>query len=99
MAGNKSNVTKLVIMGVAIAAIVFLIWRLSGSEQAGITFSNEAMIEPVTVDSSVFNGQKFKNLRGYGQYPVNPGIVGRENPFVEPTKQELKAMGIMEKSR
>lgn len=97
---QSKNLTKLVLLGVAIAAAIFLVWRLNKGGKVGVILGDEVKeIAPVTIDSSVLSGQKFKNLRGYGAYPVKPGITGRENPFVEPTKQELKAMGMIGRDR
>ena len=101
MAQSQSkNLTKFILLGAAIAAVIFLILRLNKNGPGAVVMGDEVTpIAPITLDSSFFIGQKFKNLRGYGQYPVRPGIMGRENPFLEPTRGELKAMGVAGSSR
>ncbi len=85
---NKKNILKLVVLLILAGAAIFLILKLS---PGAVPLPQEQVesILPIVIDSSVLGTQKFKDLRGFGQYPVRPGKTGRVNPFVQPDKEEL----------
>lgn len=85
---NDNNALKLGLLGIIIAVILILIFKLSPDAPSAPAEAVGAIV-PVQVDSSILGNQKFKELRGFGQYPVRPGKMGRQNPFVPPTKTEL----------
>lgn len=85
---NDKNVLKLALLGVTIVVTLILILKLNPGIP-GVPVEAVNTIAPVKVDSSILGNQKFKELRGYGQYPVRPGKMGRQNPFIPPTKIEL----------
>ena len=85
---NDKNVLKLALLGVTIVVTLILILKLSPGAPS-VPGEAVSTIAPVQVDSSILGNQKFKELRGYGQYPVRPGKMGRQNPFIPPTKTEL----------
>ena len=85
---DNKNIFKLAALVVLAGVSVFLILKLSPAAQPP-SIENVKIIAPVSVDSAAFNTPKFKNLRGFGEYPVRSGKTGRQNPFMPPSKQEL----------
>lgn len=88
---NREKKTKrqLWLLILAMAGILFLIIRLR-SKVPSLEVEEAQVFAPVTLDTSVIVGNKFKELRAFGAYPIRSGRVGRENPFIPPSLKELE---------
>lgn len=87
---EKKNKIQLLILILAMAGILFLIFRLRSHVSFLETEEEAQNFVPVTVDTSVIMGNKFKELRAFGVIPAQAGRVGRKNPFIRPSVEELE---------
>lgn len=86
---EKKNKIQLLILILVMAGILFLIIRLR-SKVPSLEVEEAQVFAPVTLDTSVMVGNKFKELRAFGAYPIRSGRVGRKNPFIPPKPEELE---------
>ena len=90
---QKKNKILLLILGMVILGTIILIWFIRRSEEVVAPTAEIKIFTPVAVPTEVLRGAAFLELRAFGVYPLRPGRMGRENPFIKPTKEELKQIG------
>ena len=78
---------RVLILLIILAVIVFLgslyyIWSQSTGKISLLTFKKEKEIQ-VKFDTSLFESQAFKELKIYGEYPLEIGFKGKANPFIK----------------
>lgn len=80
----------MLILGTVILGTAVLIWFIKRSGEIAAPTAEIKIFTPVAVPTEVFSGAAFSKLRAFGAYPLHSGKMGRENPFIKPTKEELK---------
>lgn len=78
------------ILALAILGIGFFIFRLRGKKALPLPSPQVETFEAVTPEAEVLRSEDFRKLRAFGDYPLRPGKMGRENPFIPPAREETE---------
>lgn len=97
---EKSNITRpssseniflalIIVAGLMIGYILYTNMPVAAPEIEPVPVPADegvmAKIEKIKLDFSVFDNILFKELKIFGEIPVIPGEMGRENPFAAPS--------------